>query len=64
MTEGKRFSASTVHRSNDSEIVPDSHCAEADVEIGEADPEQTQPCPEHVATIETGHARVRTIARA
>src|SRR4029077_15151006 len=46
----------SLHRLNDSEIMPDSHCAEAHVEIGEANPKQTHPRPKHVATIETGHA--------
>jgi hypothetical protein len=57
-----RFIGLTLHRLNESNIVPDPHRTEAHVEIGETDPEQTQPRPKHVAAIETGHARVSTIA--
>ena len=38
------------------QIVPDAHRAKAHVKIGETDPEQTHPGPEHVAAIETADA--------
>src|ERR1051325_1429587 len=41
----------SLHPLNDSEIVPDSHSAEPDVQIREANPEQTKPRPKHVAAI-------------
>ena len=50
------------HRLNDSEIVPDAHRAKAHIEIGEADPEQTHPCPEHVAAVETADAAIGLVA--
>src|SRR5882724_8142764 len=42
--------------------MPDTHRAQAHVEIGKDHPEQTKPRPKHVAAIETGHARVSAIA--
>ena len=57
-----RFNASTIQRLNDPHIVPDSHCAQAHVEIGETDPEQAQPGPQHVTLIKARHASVRAIA--
>src|SRR5262245_8821555 len=50
-----------LHRLNDSEIVPDSHSAEPHVQICKADREQTQPCPKHVATVQTSYARISAI---
>ena len=41
--------------------MPDAHRAKSHVEIREADPEQTEPCPEHVAAIEAAHARVGAV---
>src|SRR5215471_18232604 len=38
------------------EVVPDSHRAQPHIEIGKADPKQTQPRPEHVTLIETRNA--------
>src|SRR5437773_2164359 len=58
-----RFIASTLQRSNNSPICPDTHRAEPHVKIGETDPEQTQPGPKHVAPVETSHASVSAIAR-
>ena len=49
-------------RLKESAIVPDAHRAKAHVEIGEADPEQTHPCPEHVAAVETTDAGVGPVA--
>src|SRR5215216_7591818 len=59
-----QFSASTPLASslNDPEIVPDSHCTEPHVQIGETDPEQTHPCPKHVAAIETAHTCISAVA--
>src|SRR5206468_2244566 len=45
----------------DSPICPDSYCAQPHIQIGKADPEQTQPCPEHVPAIQTTHAGVGAI---
>src|SRR5207244_13521233 len=47
------------HSLNDPEVVPNSHRAKAHVKIGEADPEQTQPRPHHVALIQAGDAAIR-----
>src|SRR3954463_12616792 len=52
----------SLHRLNDSEIVPDSHRTEPHIQIGKANPEQTHPCPEHVAAIQTTHASIGAIA--
>src|SRR5882724_2512043 len=38
-------------RSNNPPIVPDSYSTEPHVQIGKADPEQTQPRPKHVPAI-------------
>ena len=38
--------------------MPDTHRAEPDVQVGEADPEQAHPGPEHVALVQTTHAGV------
>jgi hypothetical protein len=57
-----RFIDSTLPRLNDSEILPNTHRAQAHVNIGKADPEQTEPRPQHVTAIETVHARVHVIA--
>ena len=46
----------------DANVFPHSRRAEADVEVGERDPEQTQPRPEQVATIETAHAAIGAMA--
>ena len=43
---------------NDSEIVPNAYRTKAHVKIREADPEQTHPCPEHVAAVETTDAAI------
>ena len=58
LTNGVALQRISPHRLNDSEIVPDAHRAKAHIEIGEADPEQTHPCPEHVAAIETTDAAI------
>ena len=62
--EGHRFALqrTSLHRLNDSEIVPDAHGTETHIQISEADPEQTHPRPKHVATVKTTHAGVRAIA--
>ena len=52
----------SLHRLNDSEIMPDAHRTEPHIEIGKANPEQTQPRPKHVTPIETSHAGVGAIA--
>src|SRR5450755_2766380 len=41
----------------------DARRAQADVTIGDADPEKTQPRPQHVAAIETAHRVVAARAR-
>ena len=40
------------------QIVPDAHRAKPHVEIGEPDPEQAHPGPQHVAAIETADAAI------
>ena len=45
-------------KSEEPEIVPDAHRAKANVDIGEANPEETQPRPKHVALIEAADAVV------
>ena len=52
----------SLHPLNDSKIVPDAHGTEPHIQIGEADPEQTHPRPEHVAAIQTTHASIGAIA--
>src|SRR5262245_45171517 len=42
--------------------MPDADRAQAHVEISKADPEETEPCPEHVALVETSHTCVSAIA--
>src|SRR5215471_11442737 len=42
--------------------MPDADRAQAHVEISKADPEQTEPCPEHVALVETSYTCVSAIA--
>ena len=49
--------------SEEVEVVPDAHRAEADVDVGEADPEETQPRPHHVAVIEAADARCSSSRR-
>src|SRR4026208_1268738 len=51
----------SLHRLDDSEIVPDARGTEPHIQIGEADPEQTHPRPKHVAAIQTTHASVGAI---
>ena len=46
---------------NDAPVMPDAERAEAHVDIGKRDPEQTHPSPEHVAAIETTDAGVGVI---
>ena len=41
-----------------SEVMPDAHGAQAHVEIRETDPEQTDPCPKHVAAVEAAHTGI------
>ncbi len=41
--------------------MPNSHRAEPHVEVRESDPEQTQPRPKHVPTIETTDAGIGAI---
>ena len=47
--------------------MPDTHGAKTNVNVGEADPEQAQPCPKHVLSIEAADrveaARTRLIFR-
>ena len=50
------------HVLENSPVVPDAHGAKAHVEIGEADPEQTEPRPKHVAAIEAAHATIGLVA--
>src|SRR5205807_9208525 len=50
------------HALENSPVVPDAHEARAHVEIGEADPEQTEPRPKHVAAIEAAHATIGLVA--
>ena len=38
--------------------MPETHRAEAHIEIAEADPEQTHPGAQHMAAVETGHTGV------
>ena len=45
----------------ESAIVPDAHRTEAHIKIAEADPEQTHPCPEHVASIKAADAGVGAV---
>src|SRR5205814_6326858 len=66
MTEKKRsfpLQRISVHPLNDAKIVPDSHCTEPHVKIGETNPEQAHPRPKHVAAIETGHTCIGAVAR-
>ena len=46
----------------DSPVGPDAHRAQAHVEVGEADPEQAAPGPQHVAAVEAAHAVVGLLA--
>lgn len=41
--------------------MPDAHRAKANVEIGETDPKQAHPSPEHMAAIETGDTLISAI---
>src|SRR6266511_1412491 len=45
----------------EAQVMPHAHRTKPDVEIGEGDPEQTHPRPEHVSAIETAHAAVRLL---
>src|SRR5206468_9713210 len=45
----------------EAQIMPHAHRTKPDVEIGEGDPEQTDPRPEHVSAIEAAHAAVRLL---
>src|SRR5205814_5940302 len=45
----------------DSPICPHAHRTESHIKIAKADPEQTQPRPEHVPAIQTTHAGVGAI---
>ena len=49
-------------RLKNTQVMPDAHRAKAHVKIGEADPEQTHPCPEHVAAVETTDAAIGLVA--
>ena len=42
----------------DSHVVPDAHRAKPHVKIGKPDPEQTHPCPKHVATIQAADTAI------
>src|SRR5439155_19894423 len=56
-----RFNLSTLQRLNNSEICPDSHRTEPHVQIGEADPEETQPRPKHVPAIQASDTSVSAV---
>src|SRR6185503_4273347 len=47
--------------SNQAKVMPHAHRAKAHVKIGEPNPEQTHPGPEHVSAIETAHAAIRLL---
>ena len=47
--------------SHDSQVVPDPHRAKSNVKIAEADPEQTQPRPKHVAPIEAADTAISLV---
>jgi hypothetical protein len=51
------------HRLSEPDVVPYTDRAKAHVKISEANPEQTEPCPEHVTLVETSHASISAIAR-
>ena len=38
--------------------MPDTYGTQTDIQVTEGDPEQTHPCPKHVAAIQTTHAGV------
>ena len=42
--------------------MPDSHRAKTNIKVGKAHPEQTEPRPKHVATIEATDAAVSVVA--
>src|SRR5438045_720916 len=48
--------------SKQAQVMPHAHRAQPHIKIGEPDPEQTHPGPEHVAAIETAHAAIRLMA--
>src|SRR5438477_4532356 len=56
-----RFNLSTLQRLNDPEICPDSHRTKAHIEIGETDPEETQPRPKHVPAIQASDTSVSAV---
>ena len=64
MTEENAASVLHVNCSNNPPIMPDSHGAQADVQISKANPEEAQPGPEHVPTIEATDAGICAITRA
>ena len=55
---GRAVSAGT-QSLQDSPVRPNAHRAEADVEIGESDREQTHPRPAHVLAVKAAHAIIR-----
>ena len=52
------FCISAVKILEDPPIVPDTHRAEAHVQVREPDPEQARPGPEHMAPVQTTHTGV------
>ena len=46
-----------------SQIVPDAERAQPHVNVGEPDPEQAHPGPEHVPAIEAADAGISAVAR-
>ena len=58
-----RSSAPLTLIQNNRKSVQIAHRAHADVEIGEADPDQADPRPLHVPAVEAAHAGVRRLAR-
>src|ERR1043166_2475581 len=48
--------------SKNADVLPHAQRAEPDVKIGEGDPEQAHPGPEHVATVETTDAAIGILA--
>ena len=56
-SHGKIFGCD-VERLEETEIVPDAHGAQANIDVGEADPEKAEPRPHHVTMIEAAHTIV------
>src|SRR3989442_1643175 len=54
----RRVRQSGIRPSEDSPVGPDAHRTKAHIDVGERDPEQTHPRPEHVPPIEAAHTTV------